>query len=973
MRKTTIMTQYKYTPQVGKEHSSPVENNQHPPIQLFEKNNSPSLSTQKDNVEKILLRRRLRKSFDQDNDLAENVSEVEVSEIASQPEGLESSLGSEYVGFTGVMQGNESVEIASLSGSGTAGVSGVGAGVTGAGLAGGQGGLTASLGMSGVAKSLLFTTVGKIAAGGVAILGFAGLNQRDNGDDTAPTVTAAQSFSYAENSSAGAAVGTVAATDNVGVTGYRFAETGTSTSADGFFSISDTGVVTLTAEGAAAGAASNDFETGANSFVYGIEARDAAGNWSSTVDVTFNVTDLPEVVLNQSFSYTENRQAGSFIGSVDVIASNGVVVFGFWDPATQMPVGNTSPDGFFTIDNLGRIFLTPAGAASYVNDAEDTETGGPLNSHQYYIQASDPSGAWSRPVFVTLNENNSRCDDSGLLYLIDEAGSGTLSRTLKLGEIYKKVVLPPESEESEEIEVFVSNVDVNKQLIRMISSGGDPSLNEVYLRLELFDIDLSKLRFLDEITCINLQASQWVDLRIDSDGSGDARNADNFMASLEKIFVSNRVADYLDTSGRVIIQLDNYGSSNWMPLLKDITVFGGKASINVSIDNRRESFSTLPRDDDRGDNFMQSLETIYLEGEGRVSLKVNNSSGDDFMKALTSITLIGGNSAFGTVTAEFDSSESKGLAISGGDNGYAEGFMEALEVITVINNWATDDATIKFNNSGGADDYMSKLSLINLQSDWREELYFTNNGGGANYIGALKEIRLENSTFKAAIEISNISRFDDEANLLRDASNFMVSLETIEIISQGGVKFSMVNDGSLYFLNEDYANPRYTDAGRNFLPSLKTINIEAGNSEDVEFDMVNVRRADLNDPTLSSMQSLSIKGGEIIARFDPSFESMGWIDFANIQGNSDREEGDFYVYDWANQLVVIGGFDAGSIDDKLNFSFGPAMIDDLGDLVFNVEDGNVRISYHENFGYSGSIVLLGVADTFVAAENIIFA
>jgi len=113
-------------------------------------------------------------------------------------------------------------------------------------------------------------------------------------DTTAPVVTAAQVFSYAENQQAGALVGTVAATDAVGVTAFRFSTSGTTTSADGYYTIATDGKLTLTAAGVAAGVANNDYETGANSFTYAVQAGDAAGNWSTAVNVTLNVTDLSE-------------------------------------------------------------------------------------------------------------------------------------------------------------------------------------------------------------------------------------------------------------------------------------------------------------------------------------------------------------------------------------------------------------------------------------------------------------------------------------------------------------------------------------------------------------------------------------------------------------------------------------------------------------------------------------------------------
>ena len=143
-------------------------------------------------------------------------------------------------------------------------------------------------------------------------------------DGTAPVVTASQTFSYAENQSAGALVGTVAATDAVGVTAFRFAASGTTTSSDGYYEIAADGKLTITAVGVAAGVANNDFETGLNSFTYGIEAGDAAGNWSASVDVTLNVTDLddtaPVVTASQTFSYAENQSASSIVFSSPAIS-----------------------------------------------------------------------------------------------------------------------------------------------------------------------------------------------------------------------------------------------------------------------------------------------------------------------------------------------------------------------------------------------------------------------------------------------------------------------------------------------------------------------------------------------------------------------------------------------------------------------------------------------------------------------------
>ena len=135
-----------------------------------------------------------------------------------------------------------------------------------------------------------------------------------------PVVNSGQSFSYNENQTANTVVATVAATDNVGVTGYRFAANNSTTSADTFFTIANDGKISITSAGAAAGAATNDFETGANSFIYAIQATDANNNWSSSVNVTLNVLDVDDTPPTIAFtSETSNNTTNTLAKAGDVI------------------------------------------------------------------------------------------------------------------------------------------------------------------------------------------------------------------------------------------------------------------------------------------------------------------------------------------------------------------------------------------------------------------------------------------------------------------------------------------------------------------------------------------------------------------------------------------------------------------------------------------------------------------------------
>lgn len=107
-------------------------------------------------------------------------------------------------------------------------------------------------------------------------------------DGVAPEATAA-TFDYVENATDATVLGTVAATDNVGVTGFEIVSGNDSS----FFAIDASGKITLTAAGVAS--AANDFEADPNSVTLGVVALDAAGNQSAAVDVILNETDVDDI------------------------------------------------------------------------------------------------------------------------------------------------------------------------------------------------------------------------------------------------------------------------------------------------------------------------------------------------------------------------------------------------------------------------------------------------------------------------------------------------------------------------------------------------------------------------------------------------------------------------------------------------------------------------------------------------------
>ena len=125
-------------------------------------------------------------------------------------------------------------------------------------------------------------------------------------DTQAPAITAGQQFTYDENQPANALIGSVSAQDAVGVVAFRFADSGSDTSADGYFQIDSQGRITLTEAGAAAGV--NDFEQASNNHGYAIEALDAAGNVSAANVTLFeaNLNDNGPQAANDTLKAVED-------------------------------------------------------------------------------------------------------------------------------------------------------------------------------------------------------------------------------------------------------------------------------------------------------------------------------------------------------------------------------------------------------------------------------------------------------------------------------------------------------------------------------------------------------------------------------------------------------------------------------------------------------------------------------------------
>jgi hypothetical protein len=123
--------------------------------------------------------------------------------------------------------------------------------------------------------------------------------------DLLPVISSGQSFAYAAGQSSGATLGTVSATDNLGVTGFSINSVMGSDEqsyiSQGWFAISSAGVVSLTSAGAGEVAA-NSATIAPNIFTLSITAEDAGGN-SDTESITLSVDGAaPVIVAGQSLS-----------------------------------------------------------------------------------------------------------------------------------------------------------------------------------------------------------------------------------------------------------------------------------------------------------------------------------------------------------------------------------------------------------------------------------------------------------------------------------------------------------------------------------------------------------------------------------------------------------------------------------------------------------------------------------------------
>ena len=205
-------------------------------------------------------------------------------------------------------------------------------------------------------------------------------------DPSIPFIERDQEFSYVEDQEAGFVIGTLVASDDLGIESFEFMSGNTA----GYFAISNAGKLTLTSQGVESPA--NDYEQTPNEFTLSVKAIDADGNESVSTPIDIKVVDFddepPVVEANQSFTYSEGRPANFILGKVEASDDVGVAAF-------NIVSGNDQ--GYFTINGLGEFRLTTAGLTSPANDYEQAP-----NAFTIAVTAADQSGNVSEAVSMNI-------------------------------------------------------------------------------------------------------------------------------------------------------------------------------------------------------------------------------------------------------------------------------------------------------------------------------------------------------------------------------------------------------------------------------------------------------------------------------------------------------------------------------------------------------------------------------------------
>ncbi|NMD52849.1 type I secretion C-terminal target domain-containing protein, partial [Shewanella sp. DNRA4] len=231
----------------------------------------------------------------------------------------------------------------------------------------------------------------------------------DDGTDVAGTPTA---------------TGQLSATDVDNGATQTWSVQGTPDTTYGSFSVDATGKWTYTLDNTKA-ATQALAEGQSQQLTFTVRVTDDKGAWvDQLVTITIVGTNDAPIISNQEFGYFENQIAGAVVANVVASDIDGTVT-GFSFKWTDGSYHAVSEDGYFSIDNTGKVTMTASGAAAAVNDFEQAP-----NSGVYVVTATDNNGANS-DANITLFEKD--LDDtppaSPTVWIVDDGmpGDGLLT------------------------------------------------------------------------------------------------------------------------------------------------------------------------------------------------------------------------------------------------------------------------------------------------------------------------------------------------------------------------------------------------------------------------------------------------------------------------------------------------------------------------------------------------------------------
>jgi hypothetical protein len=373
----------------------------------------------------------------------------------------------------------------------------------------------------------------------------------------------------------------------------------------------------------------------------------------------------------------------------------------------------------------------------------------------------------------------------------------------------------------------------------------------------------------------------------------------NFMQALETISV---VSEHTSVS----LSISHSGGANFMESLTSIRVEAvsgnglSEASAELSISASADFYNAYTYDYDageeialsgvspedfRGNNFMESLESIeVIAADRNASLSISHSGGDDFMQNLKTLFVEarglndgdGSDNFYGRAEISISASANYNDPISSDDQPGTQlrgnGFMESLESIQILSA-AEARASLSISHSGG-NDMMTDLETIQVRNTYDGEVSYFTGSGSYEYF--------DYSNPDAVVDISASLNFSGA-----EGNNFMESLDSIEVESEvGTATLSISVDGNddfmsdltmlnvegfagasatirqgmpdeIYDRDEDEYRPSSSDVtGSDFMGSLQTINV-----------MSEVGRAALDidhsggDGFMESLTDINVHGG----------------------------------------------------------------------------------------------------------------